>query len=165
MTEFLKRVDVRRVADLVSDNNARVDPTTLPTNANLLACLLDASGQLESACAKGQRYLPDDLAFLASTVCASQGRLFRFLTRLTMFNLYDRREDLGQVPEKYKATIEELDLLATGERIFGFVETERAGQMYSEVETAGQITYRDGVVVQAHRYFGRRANRSDPNRQ
>lgn len=48
VSEFLKRCDQRTVADLCADDGERVDTSTLSSNANLLAALLDASGEVLS---------------------------------------------------------------------------------------------------------------------
>lgn len=158
VAEMLKRIDRRTVRDLVSDTGEAVEESSLTTNAELLAAMLDASGEVEAAAMKGARYTPADLQALTG---AAKARLCRMLVRLTICFLYERRPDKGPIPEVYKAALEQLEQLRTGEMIFGTVETSNAQTMDHEVETARQVETRDGTTFQTRRFFGRRSNRAD----
>lgn len=158
VAEMLKRMDKRTVADLVSDTGAAVDSSALTTNAELLAAMLDASGEVESAAMHGGRYRPVDLQALTG---ASKARLCRMLVRLTICYLYERRPDKGPIPETYKAVQDDLKLLRDGEMVFGTVETFAAQSMDHEVETSRRVEDRDGTSFQSRRFFGRRSNRAD----
>ena len=65
VTEFLKRVDLRTVAQKASDTGVDIPQSLLPVNANVLAALLTASGMFESAVLCGKRYQLADLQALA----------------------------------------------------------------------------------------------------
>lgn len=172
--EFLKRFDIRLVADLISDTGARTGGSPNPNasvvqgDPNLAAALLDATGDTEAACIRGERYQPADLFNLANglnpgqTTSAAQGRLFRLIGRLAMCYLYERRPDKGPIPETYKIAWDHLDALAAGEQIFGFIETQKAGLLFSEVETPQLVENRYLTVVQARGYYGRRGNQRVP---
>ena len=171
VAEFLKRYDVRTIADLVSDTGAAVDVTTLSSNANLAAALLDASGDLEAAAMHGAMYTPADLAAIAAATqvvnnvtvdrtTASQGRLFRIVARLALGYLYERRPALGDPPATVGEALKELEQLRSGEMIFGTVETAAAMIQHHEVERPDQVEARNGTTYQAARFFGRRTNRS-----
>jgi hypothetical protein len=172
--EFLKRFDLRLIADLISDTGVRVggspnpDPAVVAVNLNLLSALLDASGDVEAACIRGHRYQPDDLQALAGTPdnvalpSAAQSRLFRLVGRLAMCYLYERRPDKGPIPETYKAAWDHLEALANGEQIFGFAEAQDAGLLRSETEAAPLVERRNLTVVQARGYYGTRCNQLPP---
>lgn len=153
--EFLKRCDVRTVAQLCSDDGTEIDHTALLTNANLLAALLDASGAVESACLRGARYSPTDLAGLTG---AAQGYLFRLIGRLTTCYIWERRPDLSsEPPAYYKATLDALSNLEKGVAIFGIQEVADAGILTTERILPPIVEQRNEVSLQAQRLFGRRA--------
>lgn len=155
--EYLKRADLRTVGDLCSDTGSRIASGALPSDANLAAALLDASGLVEQACLVTSRYLPVDLAALTG---AAQGALFRLLSRLTTCLLFERRPDLEmKQPWLWEWTEEQLQKLRDGERIFGFVESEGAGLPTITTETATEVEARNGISVQVERMWGRRGNR------
>lgn len=158
VAEFLKRCDERSVAELVSDTNTPVDVSSLATDVNLAAALLDATGEVEAAAMHGCRYRPDDLAALTG---AAQGRLQRLIARLALVYLYERRPDRGPIPEVYKAVLDQLEQLRGGEMIFGTTETVAASVQDHEVETSAVVESRNGTTFQASRFFGRRSNRDD----
>lgn len=163
-SEAVKRLDWRPFADLCSDNNGRItDSSTLQGNANFLALLLDASGEIESAVLRGGRYHPTDLAALTG---AGQAKLYRLVCRLTLVLAYERRADIEMKQPWIVEKVErDLEALATGQNIFSFLETEEAGVMADEIETATDVRARQGLSYQMRRYFGRRSNRNDPTRQ
>ncbi len=156
-SEFLKRVDYRSVADLVSDTGTRATQGSLSSDVNLAACLLDASGILEEACLVSGRYHPIDLAALTG---AGQAALYRLLSRMTMCLLFERRPDREmKQPWIIEYVEDQLQKLRDGERVFSFVEAEQTGVAITRVETAQDVERRNGVTVQAQRYLGRRGNR------
>ena len=156
--EYLKRRDWRRVADLVSDTDARPTEASLASNANLAACLLDATGVCEQAALKGGRYTPADLAALTG---AAQAAMYRLLTHLTDWFIADRRPADNPMPPACQWAFDQIGLLEQGQRIFGFQETADAGRTDHEVESDADVVDRNGIVVQAERFFGRRSNRVD----
>lgn len=162
--QFLARADVRLVGDLCSDTGTRVTPSALPSDPNLAAAIMDACGDLEAACLAGHKYEVADLTLIATgATSASQARMFRLLSRLTLCYLYERRPEKGPVPQTYTIAWEHLDALADGKQIFGLVEHQDAGVITTEVETAQQVEARNLTSWSARRYYGRRANDWDPN--
>lgn len=156
--EFLKRCDLRTVADLCSDTDEPVAEASLAADPNLAAALLDATGEVEAAAMRGGRYTPADLAALTG---ATQARMRRMIARITMGLLYERRPDKGEPAASYKLALEQLELLRQGEMIFGTVEAADAQIQDHEVENAATVEARNGTSFIARRYFGRRSNREE----
>jgi hypothetical protein len=151
VADFMARTDPRIVGDLISTDGTRVLPAAFPTNAMLLAALTDASGEVEAACLRGQRYQPADLLALTGV---GQTRLFRLVKDLTMILLYDLRDDLGPAPPKFLTAMEELEKLCCGERIFSLAESQAAGIMHHVKETHEDREERNLLSWQARRFFG-----------
>jgi hypothetical protein len=152
------RIDWRTLADLCSDSGSRItNSATLQSNANFLALLLDASGEIESACLAAKRYRPADLAALTG---AGQGKLYRLVCRLAVCLAYERRADIEmKQPWVFEAVDKDLRALRNGEEIFSFVETEDAGLPDSLIETPADVEARNGISFQVERMWGRRGNR------
>jgi hypothetical protein len=161
--EFLKRTDVATVGDLCGDNRVRIAPTALVTDPNLAAALLDASGELESACMVGQKYQPADIAALVANVSAGQAKVYRLLTAITKVFLVERRPG-ANVPEEFMAGVDravaQLEAIAKGTMIFSFTEAAEAGKMHNPEVEPWDVVRRKGPVVQAERYFGIRSDRA-----
>lgn len=155
--QFLLRVDPRTVGDLCSRDGTRVTASGLLSDTVLAAALLDATGEVEAAAMKGNRYTPTDLAALTG---AGQARLYRLIARLALVYLYEQRPDLKEKPS---AVLEEvnrqLEELRSGLMVFGTLETSEAQTMEAVVETAADVQDRNGTSFIARRYFGRRGNR------
>lgn len=157
VSEFIKRFDVRTIKQLASDTDT---PIADPTNdANVLACLRDASGDLESAALMGGRYTADDLAELLGSDTNARATLYRIVAGRAFTYLRERRPILN-VP---KADAEEraeafLEALVEGKRIFGFQEVMDAGVLDHEVETVADVENRRLATWTASRLFGTRNN-------
>jgi len=156
--EFLKRTDTRKVGQLCSDTNTAIPIGSLPTDANLEAALLDASGELETACLVGKKYDPVDIAALTGS---GLSMVYRVLTVLAWNNLIDRRLDLN-IEQHPKTPWAEavLEALRQGDRILSLSEVQDAGHLDYQDQTDADEVQRDGIVVQMDRYFGRRVNRN-----
>ncbi len=163
--EFLKRCDIRYIADLIGDLGVRTggtqpDPAIVRVNDNLIACLDDASGEVEAHALLGGRYTPLDLQSLSGMALA---RLQRILTTLTIVFLIQRRPDLNRpMPFMWKQVQETLLALAQGEQIFGLQNVADAGRLDHHTETAPDVESRDLASLQAQRMLGRRSNRNQP---
>lgn len=158
--DMAARYDYRSYADLVSDTDAPVTEASLATDAKLAAALQDASGVIELACTVGNRYTPAVLTQIATTANNSQGVLKRLTCDLAMGYLFLRRPDRkGEPPAAFRAALETLKSLRTGEYVFGILENQNAGNLGIETETAQVVEDRDGIVVEASRYFSTRNNR------
>jgi phage gp36-like protein len=87
-SDMAARYDVRLIGDLVSDTGAQVIAADLPTNANLLAALTDASSAVDAALFVGNRYTPAQLASLSDT---GASLLRRLVSDLALIYLKRRR--------------------------------------------------------------------------
>jgi hypothetical protein len=161
--EFLKRKDVRTVGDFCSDTDARATQTQLTQtsppsqpNLNLQACLDDAQAIVEAFCLKGNRYQPTDLAALTGVGLTL---LYRILADLAEECMYERRPDKKRPQSaQFDRAHMFLDMLASGQMIFGFVEVQAAGELTAKHETWGDVYRRNLAVVQCERFFGHRGN-------
>lgn len=166
--EFLKRTDVRTVGQLCSDTEGfTITPDALANDPNLQVALDDAAGDLEAACLVGKKYVTADLAALAATACVSRAFMFRIIRDRALGNLLKRRPNfMVQLPAGVVDSMDRSDVwleqLAQGVRIFGFLETQDAGRIDQNILTAAEVKARNGLVVQAERYFGIRADRMPP---
>ncbi|MDE2101458.1 MAG: hypothetical protein KGL39_29705 [Patescibacteria group bacterium] len=155
---FLQRFDWRTIGDLCSDTGTRLTLAQLlgpPVNVNLQVALDDAAGELEAACLVAGRYSP--AALLTLTGVAGRYR-DRIIAVLAMSHLVWRRPDLKKaLPSQYEDVQKALDLIRLGERVFGLVEVEQAGQITDYVEQPQDFFNRNGVVNQARRFFGQRS--------
>jgi hypothetical protein len=167
VAEFLKRVDLRTVGDWASDTGARIPAVSLPTNANVLAALLDASGMVESAVIKSERYQPSDILRLIGldpagnplvgfTPTAGTAYVYHLVTRIAEGLLWRRRPDISPFPPTFDWAMEELEALKLGGKILPFVETQEAGVPGHHVELETDVLARNLVITQARRFFGAR---------
>ncbi len=169
-TQYFDFCDERPAEDLCSDTEVRL------TRAQLIACspflntLLASSGEVEAAALLGGRYTAIDMQALIAAGGAQSQTLIRVVAKLTEARLIQRRPDVGsyQLTSAHHDIISEggwLDKLASGERIFAFQETADSGRLHHETNSATTIRNRDLATQQAKRYFGRRADVSDPRHQ
>jgi hypothetical protein len=159
--EFLKRVDRGAIAKLASDdpNGIPVPDANLGTDGNIIAALKDASGLVESAAMNAARYKRVDLELIVATDCNSQGILFRIVSDLAWTFLFERRPNVNIAPPaSLGRSMEWLEMLAQGKRIFAFTETQNATTLERTESDTADILARNGVVTQASAYFGRRAD-------
>jgi phage gp36-like protein len=151
--DMIVRYDVRVLGDLLSDSGTRVAAASVAAHATLEELLLDASGEVESACCAGGRYGSADLAALS-------GAGLRFLKRLVcgsaMFALLHRRKPDMVRADWDKGIDETLERLRKGERIFSTDEAQAAGQMERLGEDDLTADVRPGLSDYAGRFFGSR---------
>lgn len=160
-SEFLKRVDRKAVAKLASDetDGTPVADGNLETDENIIAALRDASGLVESAAMNAARYKKDDLELIVATECNSQGILFRMVSDLAWTFLFERRPNTNiQPPASMNRSMEWLNLLSQGKRIFAFTETQDATTLERVESETSDILDRNGSVVQAMAYYGKRSD-------
>lgn len=131
-----------------------LNPATA-AGATFKSILEAASGQLESACTKGQRYQPTDLASLTGV---SVKLLQRIVACLAIGDLIWRRNPKEAPPPVLEWAEKQLAALEAGSRVFGLVETQAAGigAVSTSNLTAGQED-RDTITGRAERMFGERA--------
>lgn len=181
-SELLSRYDYRAVGMLVSDDNTICSYTTPATQtyANILAQIsntstiyyanfnttaLGASGELESACLKGDRYQPPDLQALITQGGVSAGYLKDIVAALQVMRLYNRRGGLQPsdlAVKRYEVAQAELLNLANGSSIFSFQETEDAGVPDSAYLTHFQILRQQFMPTAYRRAFGIRKSLEYP---
>lgn len=161
VAEFLKRVDKSAVAKLCSDTAVPVPIGNLSTDPVLIAALRDGGGLFEMAVSRGGRYSLADIAVvLAATSTGACGMLFRIITDATWFYLYGRRPNKDvEAPPSFKMSMELLDDLADGKKVFPFLESEQAGTIEHLEVTVDQVEARNGAVYQARDFYGRRSDR------
>ncbi len=160
---LVDRHDFRPLFRLLQDNDTAAVPNlaTVLNDTRTTEFLMSASADLEGACLRGRRYSVADLQALTATNAGALIR--RIVTDLACLEFYDRRPMLGLEPPKMiERSLEYLKALEKGEAIFGFAEAAAAGIVASEVETPMDVANRNGRVVIAQRYFGRRADRTWP---
>lgn len=134
--DLVARKDARILGELVGDADTRITGSSLTGNANLLAALADASGQIEAACFIGGRYTADDLNGLSGN---SQSLLKRLACDLAFTHLHRRRGyDTADLPE-YTQANEMLERLRKGERIFDVEDVKDAGNPQIHTTTASDL--------------------------
>lgn len=159
--EFLKRADVKRVRQLCSDTDLAIEEGALAANANLAAALIDAQGLLEAACLRGGIYSAADLANLEG---ASKGAMLRLLARITFCLLHERKPLGGREPPWFwRDTMDTLDALANGKRLFGLQANVEAGVHGVHSDTRHIVDEVRGTTAsKLSRLFGIRLNRQLP---
>lgn len=160
VSEFVKRVDKAAVSLLASDIPGDTN-VILSTNANIAAALMTATGMFESAVMMGGKYSSEDLELMKTTTCGAQGLMFGIISDLAWVELFKRRPNMNvQPPPSLKQSMEWLDMLAMGKRIFAFQQATDATIMERIDSSVDDINARNGVVTQAEAYYGRRADRN-----
>lgn len=151
-TEFFERYDKRLIADMLGDDGVPVSTTGIETNSRLLKLLQQASGRVESACAVGERYRPEDLQALTGN---AHELLAGIVADLAFGLLMRRRGTFDAAPAPVKEAEETLERLESGALIFPTVEAEKAGHISIHQITA-QERYDLGLISGNDRYFGSR---------
>jgi hypothetical protein len=158
--QLVQRKDWRGIADSINDTDQpRVSYNAVVNSPIVAAALLDASGELESACITGNRYLPTDLQAMLTNGGAGAGLLVSLVASLAWWRLYSRRMPVTARPEDVasaRTALEMIEKLRLGERVFPFVESAEAGLPDTvnpdDINTNPVLLNRIGV--QASRFFG-----------
>lgn len=141
IADLLKRYDWRNVGDLILDNGNQADQGTIAADASgIIAAALDtASGEIDSAVMRGQRYTATDLAGLTGH---SLALLKSLCCKLAFWNLWERRPSWGD-PDQFETTRQQargvLKELKTGEAIFDIEKVKDAGNISSQSMTRMQV--------------------------
>ncbi len=125
----------------------------IPTDPNVLAALLRASGEVEMACFRGGRYSPTDLATLTG---ASAAALKGLVCDLAYYHLAGRIIPHPEEQTQYKRATELLQALNDGAIIFGLQEAANAGNPVSidlKYDSRGRERR---MTSRFHRLFGSR---------
>lgn len=128
---MIVRYDVRTLGDLLSDTGTRLTSSQVQSSTVLDTLLLQASGEVETACIAGERYLPADLDALEG---ASLEKLKGLVCGLTMGYLIDRRPNvITTEPKQVSKAFELLNQLREGERIFSLDGAAAAGMTVERI--------------------------------
>lgn len=164
VSDLMVAYDTTRLGDLVTDGGPRVPASQLPTNLILQAMLLQASGMIDAACQRGQKYTQTDLLNIANggdplnpsmNMQPSQALLTRLVCDLAYGLLVGRRgysaADSQAESPRYAEARSLLESLSAGEMIFVTAGTLAAGIPNSQINLSSQIGLLSGA---ARRYFG-----------
>jgi len=167
-SDLIARYDVRRLGDLVNDDGTRASSSDLLNN-NIIQMVLDeASGMIDAAIQRGQRYSPTDLATLltatqisqpstniaAASLWNGQQLLFRLNCDLAYGLLVGRRaysaSDTEAQAPRYVEAMRLLERLENGEWIF-----TTSGALASGVPIPNvQISQNVQLLSSLYRVFG-----------
>lgn len=138
--DLAARKDINTICDLASDDNAPVDIGNVNTNANILAALADASGEVDSALLVGGIYTPADLASLTAN---SAAKLKRITCEIAMAFLFARRPKYDE--DGYDKALERaekwLERLRKGERVFEVTDEDPADGTLPSIDGPTVATY------------------------
>jgi hypothetical protein len=180
ITDFLKRYDARRVADLVSDtsqrpggnitNQVQLDAliVLLKADVNLQEILFDASEEVNLAVFIGKRYTRDQLLALAlydspynSKTKPEPGgyAVIRLVCDLAFGLLNSRRgltaSDTELFSPREAVAQKMLSMLRAGERIFDVVDHSNADAgLARHVDVGSDNPYNKTYVNKTRSYFG-----------
>jgi phage gp36-like protein len=119
--DLVARFDVDVIGDLATDNRTPLLRDDIPSHANVVVALLDASGEVETHLTLGGRYTVDHLENLNEK---SQALLKKIVCTYAMANLFERRAGLHA--EMAKAIRERADeyriQLTSGQAVFGIID-------------------------------------------
>lgn len=162
-TDLLRRYDIRRIGDLVNDNDTRAteadlqNPST-PAGAVVNTALSDASGLINSAILAGRRYT---LANLANMTTDSKALLVRICCDLAYSFLVTRRgygaADLEAMTSRAKESEMILEQLRQGERLFE-VDANQNASVPNQAVISNKVSL---FSKELDRYFGMRQSQSN----
>lgn len=138
--DMIARFDVRTLGDLSADDGSQVSASGLATNAKIIACLSDASGQVEAACLQGERYTIEDLGGLTGD---SESFLVRIVCDLALGYLWRRKlyvEENAARLESVQRADEHLTRLRSGEWVFDVTEVKEAGRAKVRTITRQEVS-------------------------
>ena len=152
-TDLIQRYDVDQVGDLATDEREELDRVAIPTHPNVLAALLDASGEIDAAMMAGGRYTPAELAGITDN---TKNHLIRMTCAIAMACLIERRPDRAsqEIAESYRKTARgHLEPLRRGENVFGIQAVISAGTI--AIETVQSVSIEDLNLLPGRmsRYF------------
>ena len=135
VAQFLRRYDVRRVADLNSDTGSPVtpgDPISLSTPDPVGQAILDASAMVDTALQSGARYLKADLALLLADADVTKGMpVTRVVCDIAYARLLMRRgypaKEIERLCPGYKDALAWLKDLSDGKSVLDIPANIAAG--------------------------------------
>ena len=151
VAELKVRFDVRTLGDLAGDTGVSVPGVSLLTDANVLAVLDDASGEIESAILVGKRYTTIQLTALTGN---ANSYLVRICCEIAMHLLVERRlysataDHSQRMLDRYT---QRLDDLRTGRRIFDIDDAKSVPS--NDGPTTGQRSRMNYISERARGHF------------
>lgn len=161
--DLLQRYDIRRLGDLVNDNDTRASDVDLknantPAGAVVNTALTDASGLVNSAILAGRRYT---LADLAGMTVESRALLVRICCDLAYSFLVTRRgygaADLEAMTSRAKESEMILEQLRQGDRLFE-VDANQAASLPNQAVISSKVSL---FSREMDRFFGMRQSQSN----
>lgn len=161
--DLLKRYDLRRIGDLVNDNDTRATSTDLnnassPAGAVVQTALSDASGMINSAILAGKRYKLTDFINMSDE---SKALLKRLCCDLAYAFLVSRRgygaTDLEAMTSRAKESEMILEQLRQGERLFEVEENQNAA-LPNQAVISNKVSL---FSKELDRYFGMRQSQAN----
>ena len=157
--DMVARYDRRRLADLVADSGARVDPATVKDDDNLEIAIGDAIEMLKSALRVAGRYTADDLRLYPPPNANDEGKplVKRIVCDLAFGLLNSRRgyaaDEMARLAPRYFEALQQLQQLRDGDRILDSDTHAAAGLPASEpFRPLGSAT--PSLLSDSRRYFG-----------
>lgn len=151
-TQLISRYDVRKIGQLVRDNNTQATAVELASDVVVVDAVEDASAQIRSAATINNKYTEDDLGELASN---DDAFLVRLTCDLAMGYLMNRRGlGIDALPAQVMQAQEWLAALRLGERILNVARVRQYGNVQRRAMT-NQDWQDTGLVadVPPNRYF------------
>ena len=155
--QFLSRYDKRTSLEWASDDDDPLTEAEFIASTMINDLLLEASGEVESACLMGERYSVVDLQALTGAT----GQLLKGIVGgLFLGKLWGRRprtpaEAFPTATQQSQGYMEQLYM---GRRIFGLTTVMEAGRIEHEVMTPRDIEERNFTSSKIRRWLGMRAN-------
>lgn len=154
IADMLKRYDVRTIGDLINDDGTKANAAAVAADANgvIAAALETAAGEIDSACFRGKRYTPTDLAGLTGNSLA----LLKHLNcKIAFWLLWERRPvwDQDQYEQAKNAPRGMLDQLKRGESIFEVAAVEEAGNPSVTGPTRADLKNLNLLRDRMHRFY------------
>jgi|GEM_PF-4082768 phage gp36-like protein len=162
--DLLKRYDLRRIGDLVNDNDTRASEVDLKGNTTAGAvtqtALSDASGMINSAILAGKRYKLSDLLSMTDE---SKALLKRLCCDLAYALLIARRgyggEDMVAMTSRAKESEQILEQLRQGDRLFE-IEANQNASVPNQAVISKNISLFSNEL---DRFFGMRVSNINEN--
>lgn len=153
---LISRYDVRKLGQLVRDDNTQATAAELLSDSVLSDALEDATAQIRSAATINDKYTEDDLSDLAA---GGDPFLIRLTCNLAMGYLLNRRTmGVEALPPEIEQANEWLAALRFGSRIFNIAKVRRFGNVQRRAMTADRWG-ETALVADKQRYFPGRGQR------
>lgn len=153
--------DARAWGDLVNDDGTRASSTSILTNTIIADALMGATGEIEAAVIRGERYTPADLATIEAQNSGTSGSaafLRKLCAWLAFGALWTRRRPSEAMPPLVVWAYSVLESLGKGEKLLSTQEVMDADIPDSDFETAGDTWNNIPLATSVSwRYYGTRS--------